>query len=157
MAGGVPPLSISYWVQAMKTPASALEDLCWPIRVHHGQHLQCQDQLPQIQGVSEVKRCCFLRKIYSKRLPSARALYLRKKLILQVCSSILKSCTQSIGARSAIIRDLCLWKEYFFVSFSSFIMLYNVDYFLINTDIVLYLCNSNNIKEHGKLDSVFHL
>lgn len=35
-------------------------------------------------------------------------------------------------------------------------MFYNMDYFLINIDIVLYLCNSNNIKEHGKFNSVFH-
>lgn len=82
MAKGIPPLRRSYWVQAMKTPARTLEDLCWPIRcVHQGQHLECQDWLQQTQGVSEVKRYCFLRRICSKRLASARGLNLNKKFV----------------------------------------------------------------------------
>lgn len=39
---------------------------CWPIRcIHRGQQLQCQNWLLQIQGVSEVKRYFFLRRIHS--------------------------------------------------------------------------------------------
>lgn len=57
MAVGVPPTRRSYWVQAMKTAASILEDFCWPIKcVHQDQNLQCQDWLLQTQGLSEVKR-----------------------------------------------------------------------------------------------------
>lgn len=36
-------------------------------------------------------------------------------------------------------------------------MFSNVHYFLINIDIVLYLCNSNDKEERDKVDSVFHL